>query len=160
MSLTQDNLISRLSSPTCSFICVQVRHSHMTMASQAGLGWAILTPLGWRWLLAVSSIPLFFLAALYPVIPESPYWLVAAGRATDAQEALARVARVNKRDLPARSLKVQALPAVSGASYAYGKFRVPVGRCCPMLLFGRSMCHEHSQNQADASAAYLWQDDP
>jgi hypothetical protein len=80
-----------------------------------------LTPLGWRWLLAVSSIPLFLLAALYPVIPESPYWLVATGRIKDADEALARVARVNKRDLPPGRLKAQAQSAVSSSFHAYGR---------------------------------------
>ena len=36
----------------------------------------MLTRVGWRWLLAVSSLPLLCLALLFPILPESPYcWL-------------------------------------------------------------------------------------
>lgn len=72
---------------------------------QALLGWAVLSKFGWRWLLGISSIPLFGLTLLYPVIPESPYWLAACGRTEKAQEVLARVARVNKTSLPPGALQ-------------------------------------------------------
>lgn len=80
---------------------------------QALLGWAVLADLGWRWLLAISSIPLFLLMLLYPVVPESPYWLAAAGHTEKAQIILAKVARVNRTSLPPGRLKVVAASGVS-----------------------------------------------
>ena len=43
---------------------------------QAGLAWAILSPLGWRWLLGLSALPLLVLLLMFPLIPEvqSPCW--------------------------------------------------------------------------------------
>ena len=72
---------------------------------QAGIGWVALTPLGWRWLLAISSVPLLILALLYPVVPESPLWLSAAGRTEDAEKVLRKVAAINKKDLPPGHLR-------------------------------------------------------
>ena len=47
---------------------------------QALMGLIIMSPdgldLGWRWLVAVSSMPLGLLLLLWPVLPESPRWLV------------------------------------------------------------------------------------
>ena len=72
---------------------------------QALLGWAVLSKFGWRWLLGISSVPLFGLTLLYPVIPESPYWLAAIGKTEEAQQVLARVARINKTSLPTGALQ-------------------------------------------------------
>ena len=77
---------------------------------QAGLAWAILTPWGWRWLVAISSAPLLALMLLYPLLPESPYWLLATGRTSEVAALLQRIAHANGRDLPPGSLQ----PALSG----------------------------------------------
>lgn len=46
---------------------------------------------GWRWMLAAESLPaLVFLVLLVP-IPESPKWLVQAGRAAEAESILERI---------------------------------------------------------------------
>jgi MFS transporter, SP family, arabinose:H+ symporter len=46
---------------------------------------------GWRWMLAAEALPaLFFLAMLIP-IPESPKWLIAAGREKEARGPLLRI---------------------------------------------------------------------
>ena len=63
------------------------------------------TRLGWRWLLALSSLPLLALTILFPVLPESPFFLAATGRAGDATAVLQRVARVNGRALPPGTLQ-------------------------------------------------------
>lgn len=67
---------------------------------QAGLAWGILSDWGWRWLVAISSVPLLLLMLLYPLLPESPYWLLAMGRTQEVQAMLIRIARINGRDLP------------------------------------------------------------
>lgn len=56
--------------------------------------------LGWRWLLAVSSLPSFILLVFYGVVPESPRYLCLKGRTSDAHHVLELVARVNKKKLP------------------------------------------------------------
>lgn len=69
---------------------------------EAGLAWAVLPTLGWRWLLALSALPLLLLLALYPLLPESPVWLVAKGRFAEAEAVLQRVAAVNRYPKPLR----------------------------------------------------------
>jgi len=72
---------------------------------QAGLAWAILSDWGWRWLVAISSVPLLLLMLLYPLLPESPYWLLATGRTQEAQALLQRIAHMNRRELPSGRLQ-------------------------------------------------------
>lgn len=56
--------------------------------------------LGWRWLLALSSAPCFFLLIFFPLTPESPRYLCARGRTMDATVILERIARMNGGALP------------------------------------------------------------
>lgn len=67
---------------------------------QAGLAWAILSNLGWRWLLGLSSFPLLLLLLLFPIIPESPFYLAATGQQEQAEAVLERIARINHGSLP------------------------------------------------------------
>lgn len=60
----------------------------------------VMPTLGWRWLVAISSLPLGCLLALWPVLPESPRWLVGQGRLEEAQTVLERAAKVNGVALP------------------------------------------------------------
>lgn len=69
---------------------------------EALLAWAVLPHLGWRWLLALSALPLLLLLAVYPWLPESPHWLVAKGRYADAEAVLQRVAAANGHGRPLR----------------------------------------------------------
>lgn len=69
---------------------------------EAGLAWAVLPTLGWRWLLALSALPLLLLLVMYPLLPESPVWLVAKGRYAEAEAVLQRIAAVNGYGKPLR----------------------------------------------------------
>ncbi|KAK9821616.1 hypothetical protein WJX81_008270 [Elliptochloris bilobata] len=79
---------------------------------EAALAWGVLTRLGWRWLLALSSIPLLALTVLYPVLPESPFFLAATGRTSAAAAVLQHMARANGRPLPPLTLQAHPLPTV------------------------------------------------
>ncbi|XP_077216811.1 organic cation/carnitine transporter 7-like isoform X2 [Tasmannia lanceolata] len=67
---------------------------------EASLAWIIMPTLGWRWLLALSSLPSLVLLLFYHVVPESPRYLCLKGRTTDAVHVLENIARVNQMSLP------------------------------------------------------------
>ncbi|XP_042463341.1 organic cation/carnitine transporter 7-like isoform X1 [Zingiber officinale] len=66
---------------------------------EASLAWFIMPTLGWRWLLAVSSLPAFVLLLFYNIAPESPRYLSMRSKA-DAVCMLEKMARMNKMMLP------------------------------------------------------------
>lgn len=71
------------------------------MAVTHVLCWQIIVPiLGWRWLIALSSLPSLMLLLLYGVMPESPRYLCMIGRTTDAHNVLVKVAQMNQASLP------------------------------------------------------------
>lgn len=55
---------------------------------------------GWRWLLALSSLPSFALLLFFPITLESPRYLCMKGRTNDATQVLTTMARVNQVSLP------------------------------------------------------------
>ncbi|XP_009800311.1 organic cation/carnitine transporter 7-like [Nicotiana sylvestris] len=67
---------------------------------EALLAMVIMPTLGWRWLLALSSIPSFAALFLYIFTVESPRYLCAKGRINDAYDILRKIAEVNKTELP------------------------------------------------------------
>eukprot|EP00890_Picochlorum_soloecismus_P001562 jgi/Picsp_1/2406/NSC_05867-R1_synaptic vesicle 2-related len=69
-------------------------------ALEAALAWIVLSTLGWRWLLALSSVPLFVLVFGYPWLPESPYWLVAKHKFEEAEHLVTNIAKYNKIESP------------------------------------------------------------
>ncbi|KAK6777636.1 hypothetical protein RDI58_024354 [Solanum bulbocastanum] len=60
----------------------------------------IMPRLGWRWPLALSSIPSFAELLLFVFTVVSPRYLCAMGRASDACDILKKIAVVNKAQLP------------------------------------------------------------
>ena len=50
----------------------------------------------WKTFQIVVSAPLFLLLLLYFIIPESPRWLIATGRLTEAKDILEKASRKNK----------------------------------------------------------------
>ncbi|KAM7480720.1 hypothetical protein LguiB_005303 [Lonicera macranthoides] len=67
---------------------------------EASLAWIIMPRLGWRWLLAVSSIPSFLIVLFYGLTPESPRFLCMKGRTTEAHHILENGALLNQKKLP------------------------------------------------------------
>jgi len=61
---------------------------------------AVMPVLGWRWLLALPSIPCLALLIFFPLTPESPRYLCSRGRTTDATIILEKIARMNNKALP------------------------------------------------------------
>ncbi|WP_324658487.1 MFS transporter [Burkholderia thailandensis] len=50
-------------------------------------------PMGWRWTIGLSSVAAVWFLVVARLVPESPYWLAAAGRQADARAAIARLSR-------------------------------------------------------------------
>lgn len=67
---------------------------------EIGLAMLVVPELGWRWLLALSAIPVLLAAAGLTCIPESARFLAAAGYLNDAQKVLEDAAKLNKSKLP------------------------------------------------------------
>lgn len=71
---------------------------------EASLAWAVMPAFGWRWLLALSSLPSFALLLFYPVTLESPRYLCMKGRIAEAVHVLETMSRVNCVSLPSGRL--------------------------------------------------------
>ncbi|CAH9055585.1 unnamed protein product [Cuscuta epithymum] len=67
---------------------------------EASLAWIVMPRLGWRWLLALSSIPSALLLLFYTFTIESPRFLCANGRQAEALQILEKIARINAARLP------------------------------------------------------------
>ncbi|KAL9153858.1 hypothetical protein ABFS82_10G075600 [Erythranthe guttata] len=67
---------------------------------EAALAWIVVPSFGWRWLLALSSVPSFIVLVLYCLAPESPRFLCAKGRINEARNILEKAASVNRKLLP------------------------------------------------------------
>ncbi|CAL4943310.1 unnamed protein product [Urochloa decumbens] len=67
---------------------------------EASLAWVVLSSLSWRWLLALSALPCFLLLPFFRITPESPRYLCAQNRMSDAAAVLERMANANQAALP------------------------------------------------------------
>ncbi|VAI36366.1 unnamed protein product [Triticum turgidum subsp. durum] len=69
---------------------------------EASLAWIVVSTLTWRWLLALTAIPCFLLLPFFGITPESPRYLCAQNRISDATLVLERIAETNQATLPLR----------------------------------------------------------
>jgi len=70
----------------------------------AVLAMELISGLGWRWYLIVSSIPFALLTFVLPWVPESPRYLLANGKVEAATKVLQQAATDNGRALPLGTL--------------------------------------------------------
>lgn len=76
--------------------------------AQAGLAYAVLPSLGWRWLLIISSTPLMLFVGLFAFFGrESPRYLLSKGRVAEAERLLDRMLVTNGK---AGSANVKLIP--------------------------------------------------
>ncbi|KAK1417070.1 hypothetical protein QVD17_26192 [Tagetes erecta] len=67
---------------------------------EASLAWWIVPTYGWRWLLGVSAIPSLVALMSYGLVPESPRYLCAQGKLSEARRILEKGATLNQKELP------------------------------------------------------------
>ncbi|KAL3533175.1 hypothetical protein ACH5RR_006696 [Cinchona calisaya] len=77
---------------------------------EASLAWIIMPKLGWRWLLALSSIPSFAALIFYRFATESPRYLYMIGKISDVNNILRKMATVNQTDFPSGLLVSDEVP--------------------------------------------------
>lgn len=63
----------------------------------------LLMPLGWRWVIGVSSLAVLWALLVHRFVPESPYWLAGQDRTEEAARVITRLSagRLNARVRPA-----------------------------------------------------------
>ncbi|XP_015082253.1 organic cation/carnitine transporter 7-like [Solanum pennellii] len=93
---------------------------------EALLALMIMPRLGWRWLLALSSIPSFAGLLLFVFTVESPRYLCAIGRTRDAYDILKKIAVVNKTQLPPGKLVSSQVTEEHEELLSPGKSRVSI----------------------------------
>uniref|UniRef100_A0ACD6A353 Uncharacterized protein n=1 Tax=Avena sativa TaxID=4498 RepID=A0ACD6A353_AVESA len=67
---------------------------------EASLAWVVISALSWRWLLVFTAIPCCILLPFFGTTPESPRYLCAQNRMSDATLVLERIAMTNQAALP------------------------------------------------------------
>jgi len=70
--------------------------------------------IGWRWYLALITVPLFIFLVLCKLMPESPRYLIASGRKDEALEILRGIAKKNNKELPSKDIVTSQLPVSKG----------------------------------------------
>ncbi|BBN12130.1 MFS transporter, VNT family, synaptic vesicle glycoprotein 2 [Marchantia polymorpha subsp. ruderalis] len=77
--------------------------------AEALLAWLIIPRTNWRWLVGVSALPFVFLLLFYPLVPESPRYLMVKGDVEGTMQALRKISKANRKSLPAGRL-IPSLP--------------------------------------------------
>ncbi|XP_065054938.1 synaptic vesicle 2-related protein-like isoform X2 [Rhopilema esculentum] len=70
--------------------------------------------IGWRWFLALITVPLFPFLLLSKWVPESPRYLLTVGRKKEALEILKNIAKENGKEMPAEKIITSEIPVGNG----------------------------------------------
>ncbi|CAH8659308.1 unnamed protein product [Schistosoma haematobium] len=88
---------------------------------EVGLAYLILPRFGWRWLVFVSALPLLIFLFLLRFLPESPRYLVGAGKTEEAEHIIADLFRTN-RVVPLRGTLVSSTVPIRDRGSIKGMF--------------------------------------
>ncbi|CAN0920547.1 Organic cation/carnitine transporter 7 [Linum grandiflorum] len=114
---------------------------------EAALAWAVMPRLGWRWLLALSSIPSTGLLLFYCLVPESPRYLCVKGRTKEANDIMKKIALINCKSLPAGFLvpdnlmALDRLPGFASFFRLFSKRLIRTTLLLWLLYFGNSFAY-------------------
>jgi SP family sugar porter-like MFS transporter len=101
--------------------------------SSAALAGTWYEQLGWRWMFAAEAIPAAAFFMLMFCVPESPRWLVKAGRTTQAAAVLSRVGGASYAREQCRKIEESLALETAMAESRFEVFRPPVRR---VLMLG------------------------
>ncbi|XP_066250643.1 beta-alanine transporter isoform X1 [Euwallacea similis] len=103
--------------------------------SLVGLALVVYAVRSWRWMALATAAPFLALFFTWPVLPESPRWLLAQGRIAEAREILEKIARVNGRSPPKNLLpKCKASPEPLKTFGIRHLFKSPNLRCKTIII--------------------------
>ncbi|XP_066597777.1 synaptic vesicle 2-related protein isoform X2 [Prorops nasuta] len=85
---------------------------------EVAIALVVMPNFGWRWLLILSTIPLFMFAIITPWLPESAVFNLTTGKMDKAVCTLERIAQENKKSLPMGRLVMDRFYRIN-----HGKFR-------------------------------------
>ncbi|CAG9854103.1 unnamed protein product [Phyllotreta striolata] len=77
-------------------ILINIAYS-LALITLAVIVWAIRD---WRWMALTTTLPFLLLFLSWPLLPESPRWLMARGKFDKAERILQKMARINGKQLP------------------------------------------------------------
>jgi len=89
----------------------------------------LLEPWGaWRWMIGLSAVPSVVLLAGLLAMPESPRWLIQAGRIAEARRVLQRMGRGGRADREIAAIQAASAAARASVETASGKSAPGLGR--------------------------------
>ena len=100
--------ISELSPSTFRGRLVTLSILFITMGQMMAyvVGWKLSnTASGWRWMVGLGSVPAIIQSGLFLLLPETPRWLIKAGRVDMARKVLRRVYGAGSNDVAERLLR-------------------------------------------------------
>lgn len=88
--------------------------------AEAGLAWAFMERLGWRYLALFTSCPSFLAVLLLYWLPESPLWLVVSHQPTKAAVLLQKMANTNRREINLDEDMMAGMSGMSEVKHGHG----------------------------------------
>nr|CAH8876010.1 unnamed protein product [Trichobilharzia regenti] len=110
---------------------------------EVGLAYLILPRFGWRWLVFASAVPLMLFLILLKFLPESPRFLVSAGKIEEAERIIADLFRANRVAPLQGTLVSAAVPVKDRGSIKgmFGKDYLVTTLMLPIIWFSAAFCY-------------------